>query len=207
MAVEQSGGWKRLALALVVGTLLYNVAEAAIALRFGAEAESIALFGFGLDSVIETVAALALLWRIALEVRDGDGERIEKAEQRVHRIVGATFLALAAYVAIQAGLTLWNRDVPEVSCVGIALACASLLIMPLVAWGKLHAAARIGSRALRAEAKETLACSYLSFALLLGLAANALKGWWWMDPAAALAMIPWLIKEGREGLSGEECCD
>lgn len=199
--------WKKIALFLVIGTLAYNIIEAVIALWFGAEAESIALFGFGLDSVIETIAALALLWRISLEVRGGDVEQIEHAEHRVHQIVGATFLALALYVVVQAGLTLWNREAPEASPVGIVLASASLLIMPLVSWGKLRAAKEIGSRALRAEAKETLACSYLSLALLLGLAGNALRGWWWMDPVAALAMVPWLIKEGREGLSGEECCE
>lgn len=87
---------------------------------------------------------------------------------------------------------------------GIALAVASLVIMPLVSWGKLRAAREIGSRALRAEAKETLACSYLSFALLLGLVANAAAGWWWADPIAALLMVPWLLKEGIEGLRGEE---
>ncbi len=199
--------WERTALLLVVSTLAYNIAEAVIALWSGAMAESIALFGFGLDSVIETLAALALLWRISLEVRGGALERIAQAEHRVRQIVGVTFLALALYVLLQAGLTLWNRDAPQASPAGIALASASLIIMPLVSWGKLRAAKEIGSRALRAEAKETLACAYLSFTLLLGLAANALKGWWWMDPAAALTMIPWLVKEGREGLSGEECCN
>jgi divalent metal cation (Fe/Co/Zn/Cd) transporter len=91
--------------------------------------------------------------------------------------------------------------------VGIVLAAASLVVMPLVAWGKLRAAREIGSAALRAEAKETLACSYLSFALLLGLAANAAAGWWWADPLAALAMVPWLVREGREGIRGERCED
>ena len=207
MTSPEQGKWRQISLVLVIGTLVYNVGEAIIALWFGAEAESVALFGFGLDSVIETVAAVALLWRISLEVRNEDTERIEAAEHQVHQIVGGTFLALAAYVAVQAGLTLWNRDAPNASPVGMALASASLVIMPLVSWGKLRAAKEIGSPALRAEAKETLACSYLSFTLLLGLAANALRGWWWMDPVAALAMIPWLIKEGREGLNGEECCD
>ena len=91
------------------------------------------------------------------------------------------------------------------SLVGIALAVASLVIMPLVSWGKLRAAREIGSAALRAEAKETLACSFLSFTLLLGLAANAAAGWWWADPMAALLMVPWLVKEGLEGLRGETC--
>lgn len=107
----------------------------------------------------------------------------------------------------QGGWTLWKQAAPEESMIGIVLAIASLVIMPLVFWGKLRAAREIGSAALRAEANETLACSYLSFALLLGLVANAAAGWWWADPVAALLMVPWLLKEGREGLRGEPCCD
>jgi divalent metal cation (Fe/Co/Zn/Cd) transporter len=178
-----------------------------IALASGAAAGSIALIGFGLDSLIEVSAAAVLLWRLSLETRGVDRHEIERAEHRVRRFVGGTFLALAAYVTAQAGVTLWTRAAPEESLVGIALAAASLVVMPLVAWGKLRAAREIGSAALRAEAKETLACSYLSFALLIGLAANAAAGWWWADPAAALAMVPWLVREGLEGIRGETCDD
>jgi divalent metal cation (Fe/Co/Zn/Cd) transporter len=183
------------------------VIEAVVALASGAAADSIALIGFGLDSVIEVAAAAVLLWRLSLETRGVDGEELERAEQTVRRFVGGTFLALAAYVSGQAGVSLWMRAAPAESLVGIALAVASLVVMPLVAWGKLRAAREIGSAALRAEAKETLACSYLSFALLAGLAANAAAGWWWADPAAALAMVPWLIREGLEGIRGETCDD
>ena len=123
----------------------------------------------------------------------------------MHRFVGGTFLALALYVLIQAGWTLWHQDAVSESRIGIILAVASLIVMPLVSWGKLHAANAIGSAALRAEAKETLACSYLSFTLLLGLLANAVVGWWWADPLAALLMMPWLVKEGIEGVRGEHC--
>jgi len=199
--------WLRIGLWLVAATLAYNVIEAVIALWAGTKAESIALLGFGLDSVIECAAAGVLLWRLSLETRGVDGHTLERAEQRVHRFVGGTFMALAVYVTVQALTTLWGREVPQESWVGIALAAASLVIMPLVAWGKLRAAREIGSAALRAEAKETLACSYLSFALLLGLGANASVGWWWADPAAALAMVPWLVHEGREGVRGERCED
>ncbi|NIR60122.1 MAG: cation transporter, partial [Gammaproteobacteria bacterium] len=150
---------------------------------------------------------VVLLYRLWVEYRGADHERVERVERRVHQVVGATFILLALYVSGQAAWTLWARDAPSESAIGIALAAASLVIMPLVAWGKLRAAREIGSAALRAEAKETLACSYLSFALLLGLVANAAAGWWWADPVAALLMVPWLVKEGREGLSGEECCD
>lgn len=197
--------WARIGLWLVGATLAYNVVEAVIALASGAAADSIALVGFGLDSGIEVAAAAVLLWRLLLETRGARAERLEEAERRVHRFVGATFLALALYVTGQAGWTLWAADAPRESLVGIALAGASLVVMPLVAWGKLRAAREIGSAALRAEAKETLACSYLSFALLLGLIANAAYGLWWADPVAALAMVPWLVREGMEGIRGETC--
>ncbi|MCG8592180.1 MAG: cation transporter [Proteobacteria bacterium] len=204
---ERNWDWARIGLWLVATTLAYNVVEAIIALALGAAAHSIALIGFGLDSGIEVAAAGVLLWRLRLETQGIAGEARERAERRVHRFIGGTFVALALYVSAQAGWTLWFRTTPDESVVGIALAVASLVIMPLVAWGKLRAAREIGSRALRAEARETLACSYLSFALLVGLAANAALGWWWADPAAALAMVPWLVKEGREGLRGEACED
>lgn len=207
LALEPTRDWPRIALALVTATLAYNVIEAVIALWAGAEAESIALFGFGLDSVIECAAAGVLLWRLSLETRGVSGHELEHAEQRVRRFVGGTFFALAAYVTFQAGVGLAQAHVPEASVIGIVLAAASLIIMPLIAWGKLRAAREIGSAALRAEAKETLACAYLSFALLLGLAANAAAGWWWADPVAALAMVPWLVKEGLEGIRGEACED
>ena len=197
--------WTRIALWLVLATAAYNVIEAVVALWSGIRADSIALVGFGLDSVIECVAAVALLWRLRKQWAGADPEELERAEQVVHRVVGATFVALALYVTAQSGYTLFTAHAPEESLVGIALAVASLVIMPLVAWGKLRAARELGSGALRAEAKETLACSYLSFALLLGLVANAVAGWWWADPVAALLMVPWLVKEGLEGLRGEEC--
>jgi divalent metal cation (Fe/Co/Zn/Cd) transporter len=114
-----------------------------------------------------------------------------------------TFLLLALYVLVQAAGTLWKRQIPQESVVGIALATASLIVMPAFSWGKLRAARVIGSAALRAEAKETLACSYLSLTLLVGLAANAVAGWWWADPVAALLMVPWLLSEGIEGWRGE----
>jgi divalent metal cation (Fe/Co/Zn/Cd) transporter len=199
--------WAKIGFWLVAATMGYNVAEGAIALWAGAHAGSIALVGFGLDSYIECAAGAALLWRLTLEARGAHREAVERSEQRVHRVVGATFVALALYVLGQAGWTLWTRGAPEESLVGIVLAAASLVIMPLASWGKLHAAKALNSAALRSEAKETLACSYLSFTLLLGLVANATARWWWADPIAALLMVPWLVKEGIEGLRGEHCCE
>ncbi len=188
---------------LVGGTLVYNVIEAGIALWAGAEAGSIALLGFGLDSVIEIAAAAVMLWRLLVEARTEDTGRIERAESRVHRFIGITFLLLAVYVVTQSVITLATVDPPQESLVGIVLAAASLVVMPLISWGKLRVAKRLMSEALRAEAKETLACAYLSLTLLVGLLLNAVAGWWWADPAVALLMVPWLIREGVEALRGE----
>lgn len=196
--------WRRIGLWLVGATLAYNVAEGILALWAGVQAGSIALVGFGLDSFIECAAAGVLLWRLAIEARGASAERIERSERRVHRFVGGTFFALALYVLLQAGWTLWQQKTVEESVLGIVLAAVSLVVMPLVSWGKLRAASIIASPALRAEAKETLACSYLSLTLLFGLVANAVVGWWWADPVAALLMVPWLVKEGLEGLRGED---
>ncbi len=204
-ALARAATDRRRALMLVAATMAYNAAEAAVALWSGARAESIALVGFGLDSIIEFAAAAIVLWRFSPHPNP---ESAEHAERRARRFIGGTFLALALYVVGQSGWMLLMREAPAESWIGIALAIVSLIVMPLVAWGKLRVAGRLGSRALAAEAKETLACSYLSFTLLLGLAANALAGWWWADPVAALAMVPWLVREGIEGLRAEEdgCC-
>ena len=122
----------------------------------------------------------------------------------MRRLIGITFLVLAAYVTVQAVYALTTQSRPGESLVGIVLAAASLIIMPLLAWGKLRVARGLGSEALRAEdLEETLACAYLSFTLLLGLLLNATLGWWWADPAVALLMVPWLIREGLEGWRGE----
>lgn len=197
----------RLAVRLVLATMAYNLVEAGVAVWAGYRAGSIALVGFGFDAVIEFAAASVLLWRLRVEAKGADGETLERTETRVLRFVGTTFILLAIYVAFEAGSALWTRSAPEESTIGLILAATSLTIMPAIAWKKLRVAAEIGSRALRAEAKETLACSVLSLTLLVGLALNAWLGWWWADPLAALAMIPWLVKEGLEGLRGEHCDD
>jgi divalent metal cation (Fe/Co/Zn/Cd) transporter len=194
----------RAALWLVGATLVYNVIEAGIAVWAGTEAGSIALLGFGLDSLIEIAAAAFMLWQLSLEFSSENEERIENAERRVHWVVGFTFLALAAYVLVESILTLVSGDRPQSSLVGIVLAAVSLAVMPLLAWAKLRVAGRIPSQALRSEAKETLACAYLSFTLLIGLVLNEALGWWWADPTAALFMVPWLVWEGIEGLRGDE---
>ncbi|MCF7803890.1 MAG: cation transporter [Candidatus Marinimicrobia bacterium] len=196
--------WAKIAYWLVLGTLFYNVAEAVVALWSGFAASSNALVGFGFDSIIESAAAGVLLWRVSVETGGGSAEEIEAAETRVHRFVGITFFLLAAYVTVDAIITLINQQAPAESPVGIVLAILSLIIMPILAFFKFRAADHLDSGALRSEAKETLACMYLSFALLLGLSLNAVfDNLWWADPAAALLMVPWLIKEGMEGFEDE----
>jgi divalent metal cation (Fe/Co/Zn/Cd) transporter len=207
MPAAKNRNWLRIALWLVGATMAYNLIETLVALFAGWAAGSIALVGFGLDSIIELTAASVLLWRLVEEKKGMRPEKIQRIDHRVHQFVGITFFLLALYVLVQAGWTLWHGKIAQESLVGIILAIASLIVMPLVAWGKIVAAKKIGSVALQAEAKETIACSYLSFVLLLGLSCNAWLGWWWADPAAALLMIPWLIKEGMEGLGGQECCE
>jgi divalent metal cation (Fe/Co/Zn/Cd) transporter len=206
MKLPQRPDWLRRALWLVAATMAYNAIEAVVALWTGISAGSVALVGFGLDSVIELSAGAVVLWRMVLEARGSAGSRVAAAERRVHRFVGLTFFALAAYVAVQSVVTVGVGDAPSESRLGILLAVVSLTAMPLIAWGKFRAARAVNSRALEAEAKETLACSYLSLCLLLGLAANAVAGWWWADPIAAIFMVPWLIHEGREGLEEGDAC-
>jgi len=196
--------WRRIALWLVAATQVYNIIEAGVALWAAAAARSIALLGFGFDSLIETAAAGAMLYHLWWETQGRDTEAIEGRERAVHRFVGVTLLLLAVYVVGQSAWTLWRHEAAAESVVGICLAAASLVIMPVVSFYKLRAAREVGSRALAAEAKETLACSYLSFCLLAGLVANAVAGWWWADPLAALLMVPWLVHEGLEGFEGEE---
>jgi len=197
--------WARLAFRLVSLTAAYNAAEAVVALWAGAAAASVALIGFGFDSGIELAASLAVLTRMRAETLGAGTEAVARVEGGVRRFIGWTFLALAGYVVLEAGSGLWYREVPAESRLGIGLAIVSLIVMPLLAWGKLRAAAALDSRALAAEAKETLACAYLSACLLAGLGLNAVLGWWWADPVGALAMVPWLLHEGHEALEDDPC--
>jgi divalent metal cation (Fe/Co/Zn/Cd) transporter len=177
-------------------TVGWNVIEGIVAIGAGIVAGSIALVGFGLDSYIEVTSGLVLIWR--LRKHGFDDEEEEAAERKAILVVGITFLLLAAYVTYESGKKLLFHEYPNESIVGIVLAIVSLIIMPLLAVYKKKLATEINSRALRADALETLACSYLSLTLVLGLGANALFGWWWADPIAALAMVYFLIREGWE---------
>lgn len=180
-------------------TVGWNVLEGIIAIAAGVIAGSIALVGFGLDSYIEVTSGLVLIWRLRKHgFSDDEGE--EAAEKRAIFFVGATFFLLAFYVIYESGKKLIFQEQPEESLIGIILAAVSLIVMPFLALYKKKIAIEIKSRALRADALETLACSYLSLTLLLGLGANYLFGWWWADPVAALTMVYFLVKEGWEAV-------
>jgi divalent metal cation (Fe/Co/Zn/Cd) transporter len=194
----------RRALRLNYLTLGYNSLEAVIAITAGVVAGSVALVGFGADSVIEVTASLTALWRIRSDAEDVR----EAAERRALRVIGASFLALAVYVAYDATVTLWFGRKPETSVPGIALTALSVIVMPLLARQKRRVALRLNSGALTAEAMQTSLCAWLSVIVLSGLALNATLGWWWADPVAALAMVPIIAREGIEGVQGRsECCD
>jgi len=184
-------------------TIGWNLLEGAVAVGAGILAGSPSLVGFGFDSFIESTSGAALLWRLQVD----DEETRERREQIALRLVGACFLLLAAYVAYDAITALIWRESPETSYIGIALLMISLVVMPILARSKRRVAVQIKSRALEADSKQTDLCVYLSAISLGGLALNALFGWWWADPIAALLMIPIIVKEGIEGLRGEICCD
>lgn len=157
-----------------------------------------------MDSVIEVASGGASLWRLNADI---DPIRRERAERLALRMIGISFLALAAYVAVDAATSLWKRERPEASYIGIAIAALSLVVMPLLARAKRKVARGLSSRALAADATQTSLCTYLSVILLGGLALNAMLGWWWADPVAALAMVPIIGKEGVDALSGQDECN
>jgi divalent metal cation (Fe/Co/Zn/Cd) transporter len=159
--------------------------------------------GFGLDSVIEVSSGGILLWRLRSDSRADYRERME---QRALRLVGLSFFALAAYLIFESGETLLHRQAPQKSIPGIVLAMASLIAMPLLARAKRGVARGLGSHALHADSKQTDICAYLSAIMLGGLLLNAILGWWWADPVAGLAMIPFVVKEGMEAVKGRACC-
>lgn len=183
-------------------TIVWNLLEAVVGVAAGVVAGSISLVGFGTDSLVEVTSGAAVLWRMAV---DADAGRRERNERISLRIVGACFLALALYIAVDAAWSLVARQAAARSPAGIALACASLVVMPLLARGKRRVAAGLASAAMRADARQTDFCVYLSGILLAGLGANALWGWWWADPAAALAMVPIIAHEGIKALRRQPC--
>jgi len=178
-------------------TLAYNVLEAAVAIAFGSMAGSIALIGFGLDSLVESLSSLILIWRLRQHNRISRAAE-RQLETRAIRLVAITFFILGLYVLVQSILKITLHQPSETSLPGIIIAAVSLIVMPLLWWQKYRTGKRIGSRALIADAKETLACAFLSLALLLGLGMNYLFGFWQADPIVGIIVAIFLFREGRE---------
>jgi divalent metal cation (Fe/Co/Zn/Cd) transporter len=181
---------------LEVATVSYNALEGLVAIAAGLVAGSVALTGFGVDSVIEVASGVVLWWRLRAEL--GSAPVGRTVEVRAARVAGALLLVLAAYLVVESGRRLIVVDQPKPSLVGMALTALSLIVMPLLARAKLRTARALDSAALRADAHETIVCAWLSLTTLLGLGLNALLGWWWADPLAALAMLPLIVREGLE---------
>ena len=192
---------QRTATWLVGASLGYNSIECVVAIAAGLLAASTALVGFGLDSAIEVSASAAVLLHMMTR-----SEEESAWEHRAAMFIGLTFVGLAIYVGFEAVNDLATSSKPAASYFGIGLAVASLAIMPGLAIAKHRLAHQINSRALEAESRETLVCSYLSAALLLGLVANAALDWWWADPVAALVIVAFLAKEGWEAFTRRELC-
>lgn len=183
----------------------WNIVEGVIAVAAGVPASSVALIGFGIDSFVETASAAVVGWRLWAELAgDPDDERVERLERDAGRSAGALLLGLAVYIVIDAGRRLlgFGAEARE-SVVGIVLTAVSSVVMPLLGGAKLRTARALRSGAMRADAYETMACSWLSLTTLAGLGLNAAFGWWWADPLAALAIVPLVVREGLEGWRGE----
>jgi cation diffusion facilitator family transporter len=189
---------------LEVLTVGWNVVEAAVAIAAGLAAGSMALLGFGADSVVESLSGVVLLWRLRAERRGADREAVERIEARAERLVGLSLLALAAFVAIGAASRLLAGERPEASPVGLVLAAVSLVVMWWLARAKARLAVDLGSRSLAADAFQTTACFWLSLIVLVGVGLNAALGWWWADSLAALAMTVVIVREGLEAFRGGE---
>lgn len=184
---------------LLAATITYNLSEGAIAITVGTMANSTALVGFGLDSLIEVTSAVAVAWQFS--ARD-----LEARERVALRIIAASFFALAAYVSVEAFRALVGGSEADHSTPGIVLAAVSLMVMPFLSTAQRRAGRELGSASAVADSKQTLLCTYLSGVLLVGLMLNALLGWWWADPLVALGIGVVAIKEGREAWRGEACC-
>jgi len=178
-------------------TVGYNIAEAVVSILFGHIANSIALIGFGLDSVVESLSGFVLIWRLRQHGKISE-EREEQIEKKATRFVAVTFFMLGLYVLIESTKKLIVNEVPDPSLAGIIIASISIIVMPALSWQKFQVGKKIGSQALIADSKETLACFFLSGTLLLGLGSNYVFGLWQADPAVAMVVALFLFREGRE---------
>ena len=206
LAPEERASLVRRALRLEYLTVGWNIVEGLIAIAAAAAAGSVALLGFGINSFVETASGLVLIWRLGAEQRTADHERIEQVERRAQKLVAASLVLLAAYVGFESVQSLIAGERPAPSAVGIGLAVASLLAMWWLAREKRRVGIALGSRAMTADAFQTNACFWLSVTLLVGIGANALFGWWWADPLAALGMVVFIAREAREAWQGEDDC-
>jgi divalent metal cation (Fe/Co/Zn/Cd) transporter len=186
-------------------TVARMTVEAVVAIASGIAAQSITLLAFGIDSLIELVSAGVLIWRLSVELRHGRAFS-ESAERTASLIAGGLLFALAAYVVVAAGWGLWHSEGQAFSLPGLIVTALAIPVMYLLARRKLAVAARLGSRALRADAIEAVACGWLSLVVVLGLLAQLAIGAWWIDSVTSVAILWLLIKEGREAWAGEECC-
>ena len=199
VSADRQAALRRRIRLLVAATITYNVVEAVVALTAGTIASSIALIGFGLDSVIEVASAAAVAWQFA-------ARNPLRRERAALRIIAWSFFALAAYVTIEAVRTLLGAGEAERSAVGIVLVALSVVIMPFLSLAQRRAGRELGSASAVADSKQTLLCTYLSAAVLIGLVLDAALGWWWADPVAALVLAALAVREGREAWRGHLCC-
>jgi divalent metal cation (Fe/Co/Zn/Cd) transporter len=211
-------GQVRLGVWIELVALVWMVMEAGVALVVGFATRSVSLQGFGLDSIVELVAGGILLWRLLVEQRGGSTARIETAERRGTFVTAISLFALAIYIVGDSAFAIVSRTQPVASWLGVGLAIAAVIIMPLLWRGKLHVARHIGSAALKADAACSVTCAYMSGVLLVGLLLNRFLGWWWADPLAGLALVYFLVREGHEAFheartgescscGEEDCCD
>jgi divalent metal cation (Fe/Co/Zn/Cd) transporter len=196
---------RRWAWVLTALTIGWNSLEAVVAIVSGLLAGSIALIGFGLDSVVEVSSALIITWRLLQQSSNHTNN--ERAERRAVRLIAVSFFGIAAYVTYDAATKLLGiAEAPDRSPIGLALVTLSILVMPTLAWGKRRVASGLGSVALRADAAQTNLCTYLSAVVLVGLGANMLAGWWWMDPVAGLVIGAVAVREGLEAWHSGDLC-
>jgi len=188
-------------------TVGWNLVEGIISVLAALAAGSVALLGFGIDSFVESASGSILIWRLLAERRHGDSEAIEGIERRAQKLVALSLYGLALYIVVDALRTVLNQDIPSPSAIGIAVTLTSIGVMYWLARAKRRTAVALGSKALEADALQTTACWWLSLIVLAGIGVNALTGWWWADPVAAVAMTWFLVKEGREAWRGDDCRD
>ncbi len=187
-------------------TVAWMVVEGAVAIGAGLAASSLTLIAFGLDSVIELASAGVLIWRLTVDLRQGQGFS-ERVEQAASRMGGLLLFALAAYIVAGAAWSLWTGHGESFSLPGLIVALLAMPVMTLLARRKITIATQLGSRAMRADAAESITCGWLSLVVVVGLLADVVLGAWWVDAATSLAIVGFVVKEAREAWSGEDCCD